>query len=115
MWTATIIKKDFTEGQLRVIVLFTDSGNSFEETYFLRTGEELDSLIQGRIDHAEKLSIFELSLGTYTTPEKTAPIVNEKDAAIFKLRQLKDLVLLGALKEDDKQVLDAIASVKATL
>lgn len=115
MWTAAITKKDFSSGQLRVIVSFTDSVNTFEEAYYLNTGDELDNLIVGRLAQAEKLSAFSLPIGGYTSPQKTVVPPDPKIKALAKLQELQQYVTLGILDEADPSIAKAISDVKATL
>lgn len=114
MWTATITRKDFEGGTLRLIVLFNNGTRTVEETFFLRRGNELDSLIKNRIAELTALDTAEagLTLGVYTpTPDVVVP-QTPLQIALSNLNRLQNLVNLGIIKTTDTEYVNALAAAK---
>lgn len=114
MWSATITRKDFDNGLLRVIVVFSDGVRSCEETYNLRRGPELDSFIKSRLIELNALDTFasSLSIGAYTPQIDVAAPPNPLTTALRELREVHELVSIGVLKDTDQEVIDALTAAK---
>lgn len=112
MWTSTIQKKDFDNGFLRVIVGYTNGTDSFEESYMLRTGKELDNYILNRKDELTQLDTVNIPIGEYTPTPKVA-VPAPFDVSIGRLAEVKRLIGLGVLNEQSPEYLVAVAEAQS--
>lgn len=116
MWASTIDRKDFSNGQFRVFVKYTDgAGSSFEEAYNLSNAENLNNTIRSRIDQLQAVEAFAdtVTLGAYTPTPKPVIAASDYEIALAEVSRVKNLVSLGILKETDQEFVDAVAALKA--
>ena len=119
MWTHNITQKSIEDGQLRVIVGFTDGAIQFDRIYFPNSLIQLKNQIQNELDRLESQDILKesVNLGTIdltiiTTPPSDAQLAqqvyDQKRSDLFKAKLDLDLGLL--LKADyDLLVQDALS------
>lgn len=76
MFTATITKKNFTEGVMQVTVEYKNGADVFTEAYNISSENDLDNRIGNKLDTLNRLLGLEttLTIGAWTkkeTPEQT--------------------------------------------
>lgn len=80
MWTSEITQKEKVNGTLKVIVLYTNDSEKFQETYELRSGgvlETLNSLVYNRLNDLNSVEVDKdkITLGAFTPVlKKTGPL-----------------------------------------
>lgn len=115
MWNSEIRGKNIEQGILSVNVLFKDGAESFNEIFSMRNGADLNGNIKSRLDQLNTLQDFHdaIELGPYTP---TDPIPDEDPRIkIGKLRELKEYVDLGLIKDTDPELQAALTDAKESL
>lgn len=114
MWTATITKKDFDKGRLRVFVDFTDGNRTTEEEFSLKTGNELNALVQNRLSELESLSAAEtaISEGVFTPSNPPSVPQSVLSAALSDLSRIKNLIDLGVIDKASSEAVNALNAAK---
>lgn len=108
-WTAKIESKSFEKGVLQVGVVYTSGTDTFSESYQIYSNVDLDNRIASRLSQLEELENISIDIGEYS-PLVTS--TNAKQERLGELREVKELVDLGVLDENDKKVIDAMQAVK---
>lgn len=115
MWTATIESKNLNKGTLQVGVSYTNSSESFSESYQINSLVDLNNRINIRLQQLEDLYNLDIPLGVFTPAVNVPTVPDAKATALSKLAEISRLVDLGVLQKTDKEVADAIQAVKITL
>lgn len=113
MWTSKIVGKRLESGALYVDIHFVNGEASIARTIDL-TGGSLDVLSQKVQDQLNTLNTTDtlatnIVIGDFT-PD--VPDADPKGIALANLRQTKELVSLGVIKDTDPQVADALTAFK---
>jgi len=105
MWTATITEKNYFNGDLKVTVSYEDDTQKFNETYSVRSFDDLDNRIKARLENLEALDTFssELTVGTYTPIVKEEKPIDPKQGAlgaVYKAKEELELKLITQAEYD---------------
>lgn len=114
MWTATIDRTDFSNGQFRVFVKYSDGINSFEESYNLSTRQALNSQIKNRLEQLTSVQALASSIevGSFTPEEEVVVGPTPYELAVGEVARLKGLISLGIMKETDPEFVNAVTELK---
>ena len=114
MWTAKIEQKDFSNGQFRVFVSYTDGTNKFEENYSLSTQENLHKTVRSRLQQLESVAVFAstVPIGVFNPSAEEVKPLSSYDLALQEVARVKGLVNIGILKETDTVFVNAVTALK---
>lgn len=121
MWTHNIVRKEFVNGQVRVVINFEDKVHpSFEIPYTVSSMDDLKNLIQGQLKASEASAVFFESLPISTvdlTPKSATQDEIDKITwfdKYLKYKKLLQSVADGFRKSDDQAIVDLLTDLKAT-
>ncbi len=118
MWKAIIENKNYTDGKLTVVVVFTNDKVKFAETIDLTGGsvEVLNQKITSRLNTLNASETFEtqIPMGDFVPAPMIPSLQEEFFTALRRLETLKRLVNAEILTDADQVYVDALALVKKT-
>lgn len=118
MYTANITNKNLSAGNLQIEVTFTDGADTFVEAFNVTTEDDLNEKIAKRIDTLNGLVELntKIAVGAWVKPTIPAPATpTDVEIAEKELRELKELISLGVMKETDQEFIDAVAAYKSAV
>lgn len=123
MFTASITKKNFSEGNLQVVVSFTDGTTTLERAFNANSESDLKSKVRTEIARLTELKELSERLpnGAYDGKDDPVEPVSQEEKEkqtwfrnFYRLEQLTKLQSLGALRPNIVADLDALRTTVST-
>jgi hypothetical protein len=115
MFTANITNKNFKSGVLQITVDFSNGSEIIKEAFNIVSEDDLNQRIEARLKQLNNLATLAstLTTGAWVAPTKPEPLApTQLQLAEQTLRELKDKINLGVLKETDQEWTDAVTAYK---